>query len=188
MPSGQVRYALPRHHVPMVTPQAEGDVIEGRIRVPLKWVRTKPHTNERLAFNQFIREQLQRWTDWRARMGWEIASTPRVRGPFTAETANAQAEQPDWAVYTVTARFRLARPASMPEEDWWHISRMANRYGVDLWATAPTVTPVAKPKMVIRDDGEPFHDPLVEGAKTLAAHGRTQKEMLIGTEDVRDPL
>lgn len=172
----------------MVTPEPEGDWIEGRIRVPHRLVRTKQHTNERLEFDALIRNNLKRWTDWRAAMGWTLASTPKVSGPWPAETPHEKAEAPDWAIYRVQARFQLSRPASMPEEDWWYISQQARRYGIDLWATAPVETPTAKPKDVIEDDGTPFHNPLVEGAKTLAAHGRTQQEMLIGTTKVSDPL
>lgn len=179
---------IPRFHVPMITPQPEGDVIEGRIRVPLRLVRTKEHSNERHEFDKLVRDSIKRWTDWRKQMGWEIASTPKVRGPYEPETLNAQAEKPDWMVYTITARFRLVVVASMPEEDWWFINRRAAMYGVDLWQPAAVETPLAKPKAVIEDDGTPFHDPLEFAAERQRRQGQTQKDLLIGTEDVSDPL
>lgn len=188
MRPGEVRYAMPRFHVPMITPQPEGDPIEGRFRVPRRLVRTKEHTNERLEFEGVVKRAIRDWDAFRERLGWERVSKPKVRGPYDPPRANAQAEMPDWTIYTVTARFKPLRPMSMKEEDWWEMSHRAAMYGVDLWQPAPVETPLVKSKAVITDDGTPFHNPLVEGAKTIAAHGRTQQELLIGTQDVRDPL
>src|SRR3990167_5870125 len=135
-PAGEVRTVHSRSQfggmrVPVFTPDPRGDLIEGHIRVPLKWTHTKPFTNERHQFTQYLAENIRRWVEWREHKGWRLNSKPKVRGPFEAPTTNALAEKPDWAIYTVSALFQPTEVMTLGLEDAYELRLRALRYGVD---------------------------------------------------------
>ena len=140
--------------VPLWTKRAEGDVIEGRIRVPVGLCNTPEHSNERLRFVHLIDENLARWVEWRKRRGWVLASKPKVTGPFdppsqanasmyfervkqvlgTPGSANpvTQFDSPEeFKVYVVKARFRREAPIYARLEDVMFMNDLAKVYEHD---------------------------------------------------------
>lgn len=148
--------------VPLLSPP-DGDEFEAFIRVPMRLVKAKPFSNERHEFNKLVNAELKKWTEWRAKHGWILASKPKVRGPYNPPSPLTGAEPVDAEYgehrrYYVTARFKRDTPKWMPLDGMLWVHEQAERYGIDL----------SKP---IRDTGEdkgkdvivdrtPTHDPM----------------------------
>jgi hypothetical protein len=184
MPAGQVRHvhsqtALGGIRVPVFTADAKGDPFEGHIRVPNELVRTKPFTKERHRFQDLIASNVKRWVEWREHKGWRLNSKPKVKGPYDWPTANAQAEQPDYSLYVVTALFQPTETLSMSIDDAWELKRRAELFGVDTSKPKPTSTPIEAGPDVIFDSG-PFRDPMVIAEERRQAMGVKREEFLIG--------
>lgn len=119
----------------MWTAKPEGELVEGVIRIPSRLCHAKPDTNEKHEFDRLVTENIQRWADWRAKRGWFIASTPKVRGPFDPPTTTEKDEaDPDEKWYFAIARFKRETPIYVPLDDLLHERDMAQRYGIDLEA------------------------------------------------------
>lgn len=143
--------------VPLWTPSPEGQWIDGKIDVPVRLCNTPQHSNERLEFERLIRENVERWTEWRRQKGWEIASKPKVMGPFTPPTNSNLSQQRNatfWqqarAVigaarevsvkqlepqdemrwYMVRARFKRTAPMFLRLDDVLELRDMSKRYGI----------------------------------------------------------
>ncbi len=188
-PAGEVRTVHSRSQfggmrVPVFTPDPEGDVIEGHIRVPLKWTHTKPFTNDRHEFTQYIADNIRRWVEWREHKGWKLNSRPKVQGPFEAPTANAMAEKPDWAIYQVTAKFQPTELMTLGLEDAYEMRLRAQRYGVDTDKPKVTSTPMETGKDVIHDSGA-FGDPMQTAEDRRKQYGMKREDLLIG--NLSDP-
>lgn len=109
----------------------QGDWIEGKIEVPVRLVRTAPHTNERHEFDRLIRENIARWTEWRKRKGWDIASKPRIGGPFDPPSPRTGVEVTDevkW--YFALARFKRTTPLYVGLDDVLETFDAAKKYGI----------------------------------------------------------
>ena len=159
-------------------------MIEGHIRVPLEWTHTMPFTNARHQFTGHIADSIKRWVEWREHKGWKLNSQPKVRGPFEAPTANALAEKPDFAIYTVTAWFQPTEPLSIGFDDAHELQLRAKRYGVDIHKPKPVSTPIEAGKAVIVDSG-PFGDPMRMAAERRKQYGLKREDLLIG--NLSDP-
>ncbi len=93
--------------VPVWTVSPEGDMREGRFRVPLRLCNTKQHSNERLEFTKLTTDMLSRWTEWLRQRGWTLTTKPIVKGPFDIPTS------PDAAKHFDRAKEVLGNPASL---------------------------------------------------------------------------
>jgi hypothetical protein len=171
--------------VPVFTADPKGDEIEGHIRVPNEWTHTKPFTNERHQFKQYIAENIKRWVEWREHKGWRLNSKPLVRGPFEAPTPNAAAEKPDWSIYTVTAYFQPTEVMTLGLEDAYELRIRAQRYGIDIDKPKPVSTPVETGKDVIVEHG-PFDDPMVIAEARRQQYGLKREDLLLGP--LEEPL
>lgn len=170
--------------VPVFPSDPTGDEIEGHIRVPIKWTRAKPFTNERHRVTQHIASSIRRWVEWRERIGWRLNSTPKVRGPFDAPTANAQAEKPDWAIYEVKAKFLPTAFMSLGIDDAHELELRARRFGVDTSKPKPTSTPLGTGKNVIVDH-KPFEDAMVIAERNRQLYDVKREDYIIG--DLSEP-
>lgn len=170
--------------VPVFPSDPTGDAIEGHIRVPLKWTRTKPFTNERHEFTQYIASSIRKWVEWREHNGWRLNSKPKVRGPFDAPTENAQAEKPDWAIYEVTAKFLPTVHMSLGIDDAHELELRARRFGVDTSKPKPTSTPMETGKDRIVDN-RPFEDSMVIAERNRQTYGVKREDYIIG--DLSEP-
>lgn len=168
--------------VPVFTSSPQGDAIEGHIRVPLTHVRTKPFTNQRHEFTQYIAASIKKWVEWREHNGWRLNSNPKVRGPFDAPTANAQAEKPDYAIYTVTAFFLPTVRMTLGLDDAYELERRARVFGVDTSKPKPVATPLETGKNVIYDSGR-FDNPMKLAEERRKALGMERDDLLIGPLD-----
>ena len=172
--------------MPVLLADPRGDEIEGHIRVPLKWTHTLPFTNERHCLTNYLAESIKQWVEWREHKGWRLNSKPQVRGPFEAPTANAQAEKPDYAIYTVNALFQPTEVMTLGDDDAYELRMRARRYGVDIRKPKKPSTPIETGKNVIYDSG-PFDDPMVLAEQRRQQYGLTRKELLIG-DNAMEPV
>lgn len=182
--TGQVRHTrsytdFGSRPVELITPGGRGDLIEGHMRVPLRLVGTKPHTNERQEFEDYIAAQVRRWVEWREHLGWRIDSMPKVQGPIDPPIDNPLAEVPDWKEYHVRAYFRPTHPIYASFEDVYEIERQAKMFGVDLYKPKPVSSLEHKTKAVI-EDNRPFHDPMKDAEERRQQYGLKREELLIG--------
>ena len=164
--------------VPVFTADPRGDVIEGHIRVPQELVGTKPFTNKRHQFKALVADNIKRWVEWREHKGWRLNSVPQVQGPFEAPTPNAQAEKPDWSIYTVTAYFQPTEVMTLGLEDAYELRMRAQRYGVDTDKPKPVSTPIESGKDVIYETGK-FDDPMVLAEKRRQQYGLKREDLLL---------
>lgn len=119
--------------VPLQTAHPDGELLEGVIKVPARLAHARPDTNEKHEFDLLIRSGLRRWTEWRAKRGWELNSRPLIRGPFDPPTRTERDEKdPDEFWYFAIARFKRTGPVYVRLEDVLEIQDTAARYGIDL--------------------------------------------------------
>ena len=118
--------------VPVWHTNVAGDLFEGRFKVPKRLVKTAPHTNQRTEFEALVRDNIQRWADWRAAKGWIMSGVPKVSGPYDPPTSNTGDEAPDdYAVYMVHARFKREEPLFVPLENAIAAVDKAEQYNLD---------------------------------------------------------
>ena len=212
LPSG-TRRRLPavskNKRVPLWTPEPEGQLFQGVIRVPLRLCNTEEHTNARLEFLNLINDNLDRWTDWRYRRGWILAETPRVSGPFDPPSAGNgkskqfqdqaekaigksgsagavsefdHAEEIKW--YMAEARFRRDEPVYVRLEDMLETRHMALTYGVDPDRDTEPVNFLPEGKDELSFAGG--LDPMKVAEERRQSMGLKRKDYLIGR--LRSPL
>lgn len=139
--------------VPLWTPTAQGQVFEGRFRVPKRLHKTEEHTNERHEFDNLVQFNIRKWAEWRAKGGWILNEEPTVRGPYRLPThgsarhaefvGRAQrvigkagnirpvvVEPDEGYVYVVTARFIRQSPLYVGLDDFMELNDMRARYGI----------------------------------------------------------
>lgn len=160
--------------VPQWTASPDGELVEGRFRVPARLVRSKPDTNERHEFDRLVRDALQRWAEWREKRGWKMNSTPQVRGPFDIPTRTEREEtSPDEKLYIVYARFVRTSPLWIGLDDLLHEMDMAKRYGIDLEGDRPPWNPDG-------DEDSGWVDPLKEAEEHRKKYGVKREDYLYG--------
>ena len=182
--SGDTRRRVPKvsknQRVPLWTVEADGQLFEGVIRVPVDLCNTAEHTNERLRFDQLILGNLNRWVEWRRRRGWFISEKPRVSGPFDPPEGDREKAPKQFARatkvigksrevgvvtdfdypaeykwYTAEARFTREDPVMVRLEDMLELRHMALKYEVD-----PDRDPLPYNELP-----EPVDDIVVEGGE-----------------------
>lgn len=185
----------------LVEIQTLGEEKQGIIRVPNRLVRTIEHSNERLEFNKLVRENIQRWAEWRGRRGWAISSKPKVKGPYAPPQGSAKAKQFNAKAEKVighTTGHMVDEFDSGEELQWYIVTAKFTR-------TAPLYTRL-EDVLMLRDlhrtYGEPFSheriasqrdesdsgwvDPMAYAAARRNRLGLKREDYLIG--DIRDPL
>lgn len=192
LPEGTVRRPHSRTvlggvRVPIITPDPEGDEIEGRMRVPL---RLTPHGMGRFSIQlqqerkQYIAGQLRRWVEWREHRGWRLNSKPHVSGPYDAPVARDGDERPDWAIYVVRALFVPTEIMTASLEDMLEINQQARRYGVDLWKRKAVES--ALPRTRGKITSTPQDEPMAAAEKRRQAFGVKRSDYLV--VDVVEPI
>lgn len=141
--------------VPLWTANAAGQWFEGRFRVPARLAATEEHTNERHEFDRLVRENVERWVEWRRQKGWLISSEVRKFGPFDPPEVDAaktkkffdratrlfgksakareirEFDSPEeFKVCVVWARFKRETPAYVKLEDALYMRELGQRYGI----------------------------------------------------------
>lgn len=118
-------------HVPLVTPD-EGELLEGRFCVPTRLSYTQPHTNDHLQFLACVKENWERWVEWRKRRGWDVVEGSRqLSGPFEQPTPTSETEtDEDTQCWIFLARFKRSTPLYVGLDDFLEIQRKAELYGV----------------------------------------------------------
>ena len=107
--------------VPVEMTNPAGEVREGRYQVPLRLVKPEPHSNAALEAKTFHTAMLKRWTEWLAKYGWELASTPQIKGPYELPTPRAGVETTnEYKLYVVHARFRRSGQLYVGLDDFLH--------------------------------------------------------------------
>lgn len=195
--------------VPVWTPDAKGQEFDGLARIPARLCHTAEHTNERLEFNRLIRGNIERWVGWRQQRGWEIASTPKVRGPFDPpQSDEAKSKRftdratkvigksagvrsivtfdhsEDLMWYFIRARFKRTAPMFIRLDDILEMRDMGQKYGVDLNADVSPENDLGRGAKYLEVDGG--EDPMVVAAERRARLGLNRADYLMG--DLRDPL
>ena len=204
----RVPKASQNRKVPLWTPEPEGQLFQGVIRVPLRLCHTPEHTNARLEFDKLITENLQRWAEWRKRRGWFIQGTPRVNGPYdppegsdkdkaryaratsqigrvgSAEevTSHDHGEEVKW--YMAEARFTREEPVYVKLEDHLFMRHLALAYGVDPDRDPGLTNNLPEAKDYI--DVEGGIDPMQEAEESRQARGLKRSDYLMGK--VWEPL
>ncbi len=189
LPTGQRRYTrsyadFGTRPVELVPTDPRGDVYEGWMQVPLRLVRTKAHSNERIEFDQYVAGQLKRWIDYRAEHGWAANGLPKVSGPFEPPKPNAEAETPDWAVYIARAYFKPTHVILAGFTDVEELERQAALYGVDVWDARQTDSDAGMPtRSRINDVHTAPHDPMQFASVRRARLGLRRGDFLWNAKD-----
>jgi hypothetical protein len=112
--------------------EPEGDVIEGMFHVSARLANTAPDTNERHELERITRENFDRWSQWRAKRGWEyVNGSLQVNGPYNEPTFSARDEtDTDTVQFRMLARFKRTAPIFVGLDDVLQIREMAETYGV----------------------------------------------------------
>jgi len=123
--------------VPLWT-REQGDLVEGRFAVPKRLSYTQPHTNEHYEFLACVKQNWDRWVDWRARRGWDVVlGTRQLSGPYEQPVERTGDESDEeLMMFMFLARFRRSSPLYVGLDDYLEMDRMAKVYGVK-----PTDTP-----------------------------------------------
>lgn len=210
---GETRRRAPKasqnRRVPLWTPEPEGQLFEGVIRVPVSLCNTPEHSNERLRFEALITANLQRWTEWRLRRGWYLAEKPRVTGPFdppegdrekggarlaratkhigkvgsvAAKTDFDYAGEIKW--YIAEARFTREEPVFIRLEDVLEMRHRALMHGLDPDRDPPVTNELPEAKDVIEVEGG--LDPMKVAEERRQARGLKREDYLMGK--LSDPL
>lgn len=195
--------------VPLWTPEPEGQLFQGIIRVPVRLCNTPEHTNARLEFNNLVVQNLRRWTEWRQRRGWFISEKPRVTGPFDppendrakAKSHQARAEQvigrsgevnavveydhgEELKWYMAEARFTREEPVYGRLEDLLELRHMALAYGIDPDRDPGLTNDLPEAKDELSFEGG--LDPMVVAEERRQRLGLKRSDYLLG--NLQDPL
>ena len=168
-------------HVPLWPTTPEGDLVEGRLRVPLRLCNAAPHSNERHEFDRMVGELIKRWIDWRKRRGWHVNSKPTVKGPYFIEKGYraGETETDEQRQYIVSAYFKRESPLFLKLDDFLEQRTKAQRYGVSFDEPKLPANRLAKAVDEIVDNG-PSHDPLVFAEARRQRLGIKRKDYLTG--------
>ena len=125
--------------VPVMHTSERGDLKDGLIRVPRRLAFSGEDTNARHEFTKLVTENLRRWDELMTMTGWEMASKPKVRGPYEPPTASVAHEaDPDEYWYWASAYFKRTSPIYVPFDDFLASKDEAELFDID---TAKAVTP-----------------------------------------------
>ena len=160
--------------VPLNTAMEKGQEFEGKIVVPTRLTHAEPHTNQKLEFDRLVRENIDRWVEWRRRRGWEIASFPHVVGPYDVPTATVKDEvDPEVKWYFLKARFIRHDPLYVRLEDFLHEQEKAATYGIDLNADTPA-------EYVASEGDSGWVDPMKHAEERRQKLGLKREDFLFG--------
>lgn len=169
-----------------------GDLMSGFVRVPIYLVGAKEHTKERHEFLKLIGENVKRWSEWKAKKGWFINSTPSVAGPFDPPTERTggtpiDAAYPEHKRYVVTARFKRETPEWLPIDGARWLRDQADLYAVDLRDSSELKdTEMNEGKDEIIDSNPDFHDPMKFAAERREWLGLKREDFLL--DELSAPL
>ena len=183
LPTGK-RHRLPWRdtsrglRVPLLTPEPEGELHQGMIRVPNHLVGAQQHTNERHAFEKLLAENVERWLAWYKQRGWELNSRPKVKGPYNPPTPRPGMESGEGEVkwYFVKARFKRSSPLYIRLDDYLELDRLAKLHGISFDGDGAQAEPI----------GDGPHDPMEFAEARRQRLGIQRKDYLFGGQDDRD--
>ena len=206
LPSGtrrRVPEASQNKRVPLWTVEPDGQLFQGVIRVPLPLCNTQEHTNERLRFDRLIKENLERWAEWRKRRGWFISDYPHISGPFDppegdrfkdpkrfrrakAVIGTSREVEPvsefdyagEYRWYIAEARFSREEPIYVRLEDMLFLRHLALTYGVDPDRDPEPVNRLPESLDYIEVEGGV--DPMVEAEESRQSRGLRREDYLMG--------
>lgn len=159
-----------------------GEWREGWIRIPARLVRAQPNTNEKHEFDRMVREQLSMWQNWLGKRGWQLASKPKISGPFDPPKASPTAdptEDEGIVIYSALARWKQTQRIWVPFEDVLEMKRKEEMYG-----EAPSKDPL--PWNDVSGGESDWFDPMKEAEEERQRLGVKRADFLSGPLD--EPL
>ena len=167
--------------VELVTDNPMGEWCEGLVRVPDRLCNALPDTNEKHEFDRVVTAQLHQWEAYRKARGWQMVTTPKVRGPFDPPTPTTDGDPKEDGVkwYFAIARFRRTERLWRPLEEVLYMGDMARVYG-----EKPDADPLPWNKDGNDDTG--WINPLEHAEQRRKALGLKRADYLFGPLD--EPL
>jgi hypothetical protein len=150
---------------------ATGEELWGFFRVPRSAAKVDPHTNQRLTYDNMVRQNVKKWIEWRRAQGWTMRGKPTVYIPTEAPTANMQAEQEEDMVVKVSSWFYRRTPHFMGLDDFLAVKDDADRYGIALTPRHSSDVTASKEHLVADEN----RNPLVEAERRRVSLGLTKR-------------
>ena len=159
--------------VPLETPP---EWCEGRFQIPTRLATTEPHTNDHYEFLRLVRENFDRWIEWKAQGGMDyIQGTLKKTTPYPNPTRRT-GDDTDTDTMTVSlfAQFKRRSNLWYPLDDFLENERLKKAYGIE----DETVVKSWNDTTGTGDSG--WVDPLVEARESRERQG-------LNLEDYRIP-
>ena len=139
---------------------------EGRFTIPKRLANVEPHSNDSMEFLRLVRENFDRWVEWRSQGGWDyIEGTLTKTTPYPTPTRST-GDESDEETMTVSlfAQFKSRNLLYYPLDDFLENERLKKAYGIK-------EEKVAKSWNDVKGEDSGWVDPLKEAQESRERQG-----------------
>ena len=117
--------------VPLLSPVG-GERLEGCFSLPSRLANTQPHTNEHYEYLGAVKENYERWVDWRRRRGWDVVpGSLQITKPYAPLVEHTIDEADSGIVWiSLYARFTRSTPLYVGLDDFMEIREKGLRLSI----------------------------------------------------------